>query len=224
VRRGLSRLLAPALAACLASPVSAATVKIWVCDSSADFSLGEARGVSVTADGALVAGRPLSKVEGVSEAVLFGGVTGKNGELYVGTGDAGKILRVSSSGSVETLATLPEQEVTALAVGPDGAVYAGGSPGGKVYRVANGKAALFYETKAQYVWALAFAGPALYVATGLPGEIHRVASTGQGERAHATPDAHVRALFTDREGGVWAGTSGSGLVLSIDKTGGVATL
>ncbi len=225
MRLGLARFGAPALAAWVAAaPLAAATVKIWVCDTASDFSLGEARGVSVTADGALVAGRPLAKVEGVSEAVLFGAATGKNGELYVGTGDAGKILRVSSAGGVETLATLPEQEVTALAVGPDGSVYAGGSPGGKVYRVENGKAALYYETKAQYVWALAFSGPVLYVATGLPGEIHRVRAVGQGERAHATPDAHVRALFADREGRVWAGTSGSGLVLRIDKTGHVTTL
>ena len=103
-------------------------------------------------------------------------------------------------------------------------MYAGGSPGGKVYRVENGKAALYYETKAQYVWALAFSGQVLYVATGLPGEIHRVRGSGQGERAHATPDAHVRSLFADREGRVWAGTSGSGLVLRIDKAGRVSTL
>ncbi len=224
MRPGLARLLAPALAACLAAPLSASSVKIWVCDTSADFSAGEARGISVTADGALVAGRSLSRVEGVAEAVLFVGAAGKGGDLFLGTGDTGKILRVSSAGAVETWATLPEQEVTALAVGPDGAVYAGGSPGGKVYRIENRKPVLYYDSKAQYVWALAFSGPVLYVATGLPGEIHRVRAAGQGERAHATPDAHVRSLFVDRKGRVWAGTSGSGLVLRIDKAGRVSTL
>jgi len=225
VRRGLTRVGAPALVAALAAAsLSASSVRIWVCDTSADFSLGEARGISVTADGALVAGRALSKVDGVSEAVLFGAAAGKGGELYVGTGDSGRILRVSSSGAVDIWATLPEQEVTALAVGPDGVVYAGGSPGGKVYRVQDGKAAIYYETKAQYVWALAFSGPVLYVATGLPGEIHRIRASGQGERVYATTDAHVRALFADGLGRVWAGTSGSGLVLRIDKTGRVSTL
>jgi Two component regulator propeller len=225
VRRARSGPLSLALSlGLLAAPASAATVKIWVCDTAADFSLGEARGISVAADGALVAGRVLAKVEGVSEAVLFVAAPGKRGELYVGTGDAGKILRVLPTGSVDTWATLSEQEVTALAVGPDGAVHAGGSPGGKVYRVENGKATLYYETQAQYVWALAFAGPELYVATGLPGEIHRVRRAGEGERVHATPDAHVRALFVDPQGRVWAGTSGSGLVLRIEKTGRVSTI
>ena len=36
------------------------------------------------------------------------------------TGDAGKILRVSAEGKVDTFATLTEREVTALRVGPDG--------------------------------------------------------------------------------------------------------
>ena len=215
---GASAFLAP-------PPASAATVKIWVTDSASEFSLGEARGVSVSADGALVAGRSLAKVEGVSESVLFVAAPGKNGELYVGTGDAGKILRVTSGGAVDTLATLSEQEVTAIAVGPDGAIYAGGSPGGKVYRIDNkGKVTLFYDTKAQYIWALAFAGPDLYVATGLPGEIHKVKKDGQGSPVHTTPDAHVRALYVDSSGRVWAGTAGSGLVLRIDKTGRVSTV
>ena len=45
------------------------------------------------------------------------------------------------------------------------------------------------------------------------------AAGGKGERIHATTDAHVRSLFVDAQGRVWAGTSGSGLLLRIDKTG-----
>ncbi len=206
------------------APLLAAAVKIWVCDTASEFSAGEARGVSVAADGTLLVGRGLSRVDGVSEPVLFVAAAGRSGELYVGTGDSGRILRVSASGKVETEARMAENEVTALAVGPDGSLYAGASPGGKVYRIQSGKPSLYYDTKAQYVWALAFAGPVLYVGTGLPGEIHRVTAAGKGELAHATPDAHVRSLFVDAQGRVWAGTSGSGLVLRIDKTGRVATV
>jgi hypothetical protein len=220
-----SGLLAAGLALSLASPgAQAAAVKIWVCDTAADFSAGEARGVSVTTDGSLLPGKPLAKIDGVSEAVLFCAAPGRSGQLYVGTGDSGKILRVSAEGKVDTYATLTEREVTALRVGPDGALYAGASPGGKVYRLENGRASLYYDTKAEYVWALAFDGPALYVGTGLPGEIHRVKSAGAGERVHTTPDAHVRALFVDAQGRIWAGTSGSGLVLRIDRSGRVSTI
>ena len=213
------------LALCLsAARLGAASVKIWVCDTAAEFSAGEARGVSVASDGTLLLGRALVKVDGISEPVLFGATRGRAGELYVATGDSGKILKVSAAGKVETEAQLTEQEVTALAVGPDGALYAGTSPGGKVYRIQGGKASLYYDTKAQYVWALAFDGAVLYAGTGLPGEIHRVGAAGKGERVHATTDPHVRALFVDAEGRLWAGTSGSGLVLRMDKAGHVTTV
>jgi hypothetical protein len=71
-----------------ASPLAAASVKIWVCDSASEFSAGEARGVSVSADGTLYADRSLEKVEGVAEAVLFAAAEGKGGDLFVGTGDS----------------------------------------------------------------------------------------------------------------------------------------
>jgi sugar lactone lactonase YvrE len=204
--------------------LGAASVKIWVCDTAAEFSAGEARGVAVASDGTLYASRALVKIDGVSEPVLFAAASGKSGEIFVATGDSGKILRVLPSGKVETEVKLDEQEVTALAMGPDGALYAGASPGGKVYRIQGGKASLYYDTRAQYVWALAFDGPALYVGTGIPGEIHKVTAAGKGARIHATTDAHVRALMTDGQGRVWAGTSGSGLVLRIDKAGHVTTV
>ena len=220
-----------ALAAALApGALAGATVRIWVSDSASEFSSGEARGVSVSSSGTLFLGRTLAKVEGVSEPVLFSGAPGKGGDLYVATGDSGAILRVPPTGRSVPEIRLDEQEVTALATGPDGALYAGGSPGGKVYRVQNGKATVYYDTKAQYVWALAFDGPVLYVGTGLPGEIHRVTPPGKGEtaargeRVHAATDPHVRALYVDGEGRVWAGTSGSGLLLRLDKSGRVATV
>jgi hypothetical protein len=226
VRRRAPALAALALGAALVpGALEGAAVKIWVTDTASDFSLGEARGISVSSNGSLLLGRNLVKVEGITEPVLFAGtVVPKGGDLLVATGDSGVVLRITESGKSATEVKLPEQEVTAVAAGPDGAVYAGASPGGKVYRIQNGKSALYYETKAQYVWALAFDGPVLYVGTGLPGEIHRVAAGGKGERLHGTTDAHVRSLFVDGQGRVWAGTSGSGLLLRIDKTGRVATV
>ena len=218
--RGIA-LLATAL---FSAPLFAASTRIWVVDTASDFSLGEARGISVTANGTLVLAGDWKRVEGVDEAFLFAAVRDKDGSLVLGTGDSGRILRVTPAGKVETLATLAEKEVTAVAMGPDGAVYAGAGPGGKVYRLAGGKSSLYYEPKAKYVWALAFVGDTLWVGTGLPGEIHRVTAAGKGERVHATNDAHVRVLRGDTKGRLWAGTSGSGLVLRLEASGRVATV
>jgi sugar lactone lactonase YvrE len=204
---------------------AAAGTRIWVSDSAADFSAGEARGVSVTVEGALVLSDGLERVEGIAEAAIFDAARDAAGNLYLATGDAGKILRISSAGKVEPFGVLTEKEVTAIVVGPDGAVYAAAAPGGKVYRLdRSGKPALYYESKAQYVWSLAFAGDVLYAGTGLPGEIHKITGALRGERVHAAPDPHVRALLADARGRVWAGTAGSGLLLRVDPAGGVATI
>ncbi len=212
-------------AGALASTASASVTKIWVCDSAQDFSAGEARGVAVTIDGALTLARGSKRVEGIAEAAIYAGARGKDGSVYLATGEAGKVLRVSPKGEVSTFATLPEKEVTALAVGSDGSVYVGTTPGAKVYRIeAGGKPSVYFEPKAQYVWALALSGSSLFIGTGLPGDIYRVSAAGHGERLEATADAHVRSLYVDKDGRLWVGTSGRGLVLRIDKSGKMRTL
>ncbi len=202
---------------------AASETRIWLTDSVSDFSTGEARGVSVTGDGALALSRALQPVAGISEAAVFAAVEARDGTLYLGTGDAGRVLRVSGT-RAETAATLPEKEVTAMAIGPDGSVFAGASPGGKVYRLSEGSAEVFYETGARYVWALVFSGTDLFVATGLPGEIHSISAARKGERVYAATDPHVRSLFRDGQGRLWAGTSGSGLVLRLDSGGKATTV
>ncbi len=217
-------MLAVCAMTCAVLPACGATTKIWLSDSASDFSAGEARGVAVGMDGTLVLARDSRRVDGISEAALFAVAVDRGGNVYVATGDSGKIFRVAPGGKPETYATLQEKEVTALAVGPDNALYAGGSPGGNVYRIDRGNPVLHYATKARYVWALAFSGPNLFAGTGLPGEIHRVTAANRGERIHATPDAHVRTLCADSRGRIWAGTAGSGLVLRVDPSGSVSTI
>ncbi|HEY7370014.1 MAG TPA: hypothetical protein VIA29_09005 [Thermoanaerobaculia bacterium] len=224
-RRGVLRAAAAAaVSSMVCGLLSAAQARIWLSDTPADFSTGEARGVAVTVNGTLVLAPDATRLEAMTEATLFSAVRDPRGGVILGTGDAGKVLRVQSDGKVETLAVLPEKEVTSVAVSADGTIYAAGAPGGKLYRLEAGKPVLYYETKAQYVWALAVAGPTLWAGTGLPGEIHKIGAGGKGERVHASADAHIRTLAVDTQGRVWAGTAGSGLVLRLEPSGRVVTV
>jgi len=95
-----------AVALAPAEPARASATKIWVSDTASDFSSGEARGIAVGIDGSLVLSRDARRVDGVSEATLFGVATDRSGNVYLATGDGGRIVRVPASGKPETFATL----------------------------------------------------------------------------------------------------------------------
>jgi len=84
-----------------ASPAAlAATTRIWVVDSASDFSSGEARGVSVSMDGTLVLSRDSTRVDGITESTLFSALRDREGDVILGTGNEGRILRVTPAGKV----------------------------------------------------------------------------------------------------------------------------
>ena len=89
--------------------------------------------------------------------------------------------------------------IQAIAIDRQDRVYAATSPDGKVYRVdASGKAEVFYDPHAKYIWALAFSKSGdLFVATGDQGEIHRVTASGAGSVFFRTEETHARSLAID---------------------------
>jgi hypothetical protein len=199
--------------------------RIWVTETTQDFSAGVAHGVSGAPSGGLELSRATERIAGLSEATIFCAAEEPSGALDFGTGDEGKIFRQEKGKEAKLLATLPEKEVTALLLGEDGALYAGTSPHGKVYRIENGKASVYFEPGTQYVWALAFDRKnALYVATGVPAKIFRVVGPGKGEPLFDPQDEHVRCLALDRRGRLWAGTAGKGLLIRLEPDGKAVTV
>ena len=208
-----------------AAPARASSPKIWVTDSTKDFSTGTTRGVSALPGGALALTRASEKVAGLAATKIFAVASEKSGALLFGAGDEGEIYRAEPGKPATLLLTLPESEVTALAIGPDGALYAGTSPRGKVYRIEKGKALVFFEPKAEYIWSLAFGDhDTVYVATGIPGRIFRVTAPAEGTVFLEAADEHVRCLYRDSRGWLWAGTSGKGLLLRVAADGTARTI
>ena len=82
----------------------------------------------------------------------------------------------------------------ALAIDRNDRVYAATSPDGKVYRLnAAGKAEVFFDPKAKYIWGMAFDSRGdLFVATGDRGEIYRVEPTAKA-RCSSRPRRRTRA-------------------------------
>ncbi|HEX6546456.1 MAG TPA: hypothetical protein VF023_09125, partial [Bryobacteraceae bacterium] len=94
-------------------------------------------------------------------------------------------------------------------------------PDSKIYRIGrDGQPQLFFDTKAKYVWAMAFdASGDLYVATGDQGVIYRVTSDGKGTEFFHTEEAHARTMIIDSKGDLIVGTEPGGYILRIAPSG-----
>src|SRR4029079_6371366 len=115
-------------------------VKIFQAQSQAAFLAGTLEGVSVDSLGRMQLAPRVERVASLAEPFLLSAAVHPDGWV-VGTGNAGKVLKVDRKGVVSELFAAPEPEVFAVWADPDGTVYAGTSPNGKVYRIPAGKGA-----------------------------------------------------------------------------------
>jgi hypothetical protein len=208
-----------------ALPLAATQVKIFETQSQAGFLAGKLSGVSVDALGRMTLAPRAVRLASISEPFLLSAAVTPHGWV-VGTGNAGKVLAVSSKGEVRELLATPEPEVFAVLGDADGTVWAGSSPHGKVYRITpDGKSSVFFDPGETYIWALARdADGQLLVATGTQGKLFRVDARGHGELRFKSEDTHLRSLLPLPGGDLLIGTAGEGLILKLARDGKVSTL
>ncbi|HEY4565585.1 MAG TPA: hypothetical protein VIJ36_21595, partial [Thermoanaerobaculia bacterium] len=208
-------------------PARGTQVKIFQARNQAAFLAGTLDGVSVDALGRMQLAPKVDRVASVAEPFLLSAAVHPDGWV-VGTGNAGKVLKVDRKGAVSELFAAPEPEVFAVWADPDGTVYAGTSPKGKVYRIPPGKgskASVFFDPGETYIWALARAADgSLLVGTGTQGKLFRVDAKGTGAVLYDSDDTHIRTLAPLPGGDVLAGTAGEGLILRISPDGRAHTL
>lgn len=198
----------------------AADPTIWATNSRAEFLRGEAKGVSITDTGAIVVSPKLTESFNTQQSYVWSSAADSSGNVYLGTGNDGKIFKVGANGSGALFADLAELDVSALAIGKDGALYAGTSPDGKVYRIdSSGKAETYFDPADKYIWSLATASDgSLVVGTGENGKIYRIKAANASpdiSLAFDSSDTHIITLTADKSGNVYAGTDSNGLVLRI---------
>lgn len=212
--------------------------RLWSQSHYDEFEKGTPKGVAISSEGYLEAGPSLKELGGTGTTYVWSIAADKKGNVYAGTGSPARVVQVSADGKQATLLESKDLSVQVVRVGPDGSIYAATLPSGKVYRLRPGqtsidesKAEVVFdpataeskpEARPKYVWDMAFdAEGRLYIATGAPAAIYRVANTtgAKPEKFFSTDEQHVRCLLFEKDGSLVAGTDSGGLVYRIDRNG-----
>ena len=120
-----------------------------------DFVSGEFENVSVSHDGRLNLSSTVEEVAAIDEPIVWAAVADADGNLYLGTGNAGKVVKVARDGEVSTVFSPEEILSRALAVDADGNLYVGTSPIGRVYRIPpEGRPEIYFDPEDTYIWDL----------------------------------------------------------------------
>jgi hypothetical protein len=205
-----------------AGPVQAAKVKVWHHHSPSHHDKAQCKQAVVTNEGALRLSRQVKPLATLDATHVWDIVEDRHGNLFVATGDEGKIYKVAPDGSVTTAFDSQESQVLCLALAPDGSIYAGTGPSGLIVRIApDGNARVICDTPENYVWSLALdaAGKTLFAGTGPKGRIYQVTPQGKASIFYTTKQEHILRLATGPDGILYAGTDKNGLVYRIDSRG-----
>lgn len=231
IRRSFS-LLAVGLAVISCGLAHGQGTRLWSQSKFDELERGKPNGVAITSDGRLIAGPSNTLVATTPSSYVWSIASDKTGNAYLGTGTPATVLKIAPDGKTTRLFSSKDLSVQVVLVGPGGAIYAATLPSGKVYKLAAGasdlnedNAAVVFDPaataeKPKYVWDMIFdAEGRLYVATGDPAGIYRVAPGGRPELFFKSDEQHIRALAFDSTGNLIAGSDGTGLVYRIDKAG-----
>ncbi len=166
--------------------------------------------------------RPLRTRTGIDAARIWDIADDRHGNLYLATGDDGKILRVDPEGHVHLAYETKDRQVLCLKALPDGSILAGTGPNGLIVKIdPEGKGRILHDSPARYVWAIEWddQNQAIFVATGSPARIYRLTLDGASELYFECPQDHILALALGSPGPLFAGTDRRGLVYRIDERG-----
>ena len=207
--------------------VSAASPTFWRVSTQDEFLKGKVENVSVDAVGQIRLGRQTEVVYETTAPFLW--TAAADGDaVWLGSGNDGRVFRVDEDGTGAEIFNAGELNAHAVTPLGDGSAYVGTSPDGALFHVgpeAPASSTTLFDPDERYIWAIlqsprdgAFAGDVL-VATGDPGRIYRVDSTGDATLFYDTETTHVMALAFDDRGNLLAGTGSPGQVFRIAPNG-----
>jgi len=199
--------------------------KTWSQKTQADFAKGTFDGVSASSENKLELAPTLRKLAETPEQYVWCVAAAKGG-VYAGTGNSGKIYKITDSGESSVFYETGELEVHALARDSDGNLYAATSPRGKIFKIApDGKGTLLYTAPEKYVLALALDPEGnLYAGVGDAGKVYRIPVKGVPTLFAEINEQQILSLSWDPHGSLLIGTGINGVVYRATRSGAVTPI
>jgi hypothetical protein len=220
------KLCALTLAACLllillvGTSYATGTI-LWETDTRAEFEKGKAKTLRIADPGvvslSLETSSPKNMAQVLNDPLVWSVAAGSGEDVFLGTGNKGRVYRWSAKEGLALLADLDAAEIYAIALDKKGRLLVGASPGGIIYQVdKEGKTSIFCETKATYIWSMTRdAKGNLLVSTGKPAQVLKISSKGKIETLFKSPESHLISLLAMPDGRIFTGSVGKGLVYEI---------
>ena len=200
----------------------AVKTSLWEQQHHADFEAGKPKELSLTSNGDVMLSPKIESFTKLKETQVWALVEDSAGNLYVGTGNEGKIYKISADGdTAELYYNSPEVTIYSLAIGPDDVLYAGTGPDGLIYKITDATTppTTILNAGDKYVWALQFdAEGNLYAATGTDGKIYKITSEGESSVLFDAEEKNIMTLLA-QENGFYAGSSDNGIIYHVMNDG-----
>ena len=203
------------------------TTQIWEQQRQKDFESGKPENVSLSSKGELMLAPKLDAFfEDTEEIYIWCLAEDSKGNIYAGTGNAGKIYRITADGESSLFYDSPEVSILALAIDSSDNIYAGTAPDGLIYKLTDDSTppTTILSSEEKYVWAMTFddAGN-LYAATGTSGKIYKVTPDGQTSVLFDSDERNILCLLYHHDV-LYAGSDGKGNIYSVTTEDGEATV
>jgi sugar lactone lactonase YvrE len=197
---------------------------VWEQKTLEDFASGKLTNLSITGAGEVRLAPALNLLAKTQELFIWSMVEDRDGTVYIGTGNEGKIFRIDSRGNSKEIYDSPETGILSMVIDRSGNIFAGAMPSGIIYKITpRGEAKVFYDTEDSYIWALCFDNSgSLYAGTGNKGRIYKISPAGEGKVLYESNEPHILSLLAT-DGALYASSSGDGLIYKI-KDGKVVLL
>jgi len=192
-----------------------------------EWQEGTLNDLAISTNGNLFLGPKVATSSPFEENVLW--VEARSGNnLYVGTGNPGRIYRIAKDNDKKLFFDPHTVGVLSLATLPNGDLLAGAT-GGKLFWLSEkGTVKRHWRFPENYIWQIVPSKNLVYIATGSPlGRVYKI-NLKESEPTPAVvynaSQSHIISLSANADGTLYAGTANSGLLIEINPNGTSKTL